>query len=99
MSIGPLAIALMVSFMSAITLLGISAEIYTRGTQFTMWYAGFAFGTPIVAYCYLPVFWELQTKSVFEVILDNTFLSTVHRKLALSVSFCVRKVDFPGIVQ
>lgn len=68
MNIIPLAIALMVSFMSAITLLGISAEVYTRGTQFTMFYVGFAFGTPIVAHFYLPVFWELQTKSVFEVI-------------------------------
>ena len=27
------------------------------------------------------------------------FLSAVHRKLALSVSFCVRKLDFPALVQ
>ena len=30
---------------------------------------------------------------------NNTFLSAVHRKLALSVSFCVRKVDFPALVR
>ena len=27
------------------------------------------------------------------------FLTVLHRKLALSVSFCVRKVDFPALVR
>ena len=30
---------------------------------------------------------------------ENKFLTTVHRKLALSVSFCVRKVDFPVLMR
>ena len=29
----------------------------------------------------------------------NVFLSAVHRKLALSVLFCVRKADFPALVR
>lgn len=68
MKIVPLAIALMVSFISAIALLGISAENYTHGTQFTVHLLGSLFGTPVVAYFYLPVFFELNTMSVFEVI-------------------------------
>ena len=30
---------------------------------------------------------------------EKTFLSAVHRKLALLMSFCVRKVDFPALVR
>ncbi|XP_033209430.1 putative sodium-dependent multivitamin transporter isoform X2 [Belonocnema kinseyi] len=95
MSIIPLAIALMVSFMSAITLLGISAEVYTRGTQFTMFYVGFAFGTPIVAHFYLPVFWELQTKSVFEY-LEKRFGST--SRMVASIANSLQLILYTGVV-
>lgn len=67
MGVVPLSIALMVSFMSAITVLGISAETYIHGTQVTLLYLGGFFGTPIVLYLYLPVFMELNTMSVYEV--------------------------------
>lgn len=67
MSVVPLAIALTVSFMSAITLLGISAETYTHGMKIVQLYLGGLFGTPIVLYLYLPVFAELNTMSVYEV--------------------------------
>lgn len=67
MSIVPLGIALMVSFVSAITVLGISAEIYAFGTQFVLHYAGIVLATIVVAYFYLPVFFELNTMSVYEV--------------------------------
>ncbi|XP_050591200.1 putative sodium-dependent multivitamin transporter [Bombus affinis] len=66
MGVVPLSIALMVSFMSAITVLGISAETYIHGTQVTLLYLGGFFGTPIVLYLYLPVFAELNTMSVYE---------------------------------
>lgn len=67
MKIVPLSIALAVSFVSAITVLGVSSENYVYGTQFTVIYLGFGIGTSIVMYLYLPVFFELQTMSVFEV--------------------------------
>lgn len=95
MSVGPLAIALTVSFMSAISFLGVSAEIYTRGTQFTMWYAGFAFGTPIVSYFYLPVFWELETKSVNEY-LEKRFGPTCRR--TASVANALQLILYTGVV-
>ncbi|XP_054011850.1 putative sodium-dependent multivitamin transporter [Hylaeus anthracinus] len=62
----PLSIALTVSFMSAITLLGISAETYSHGTQFILLYLGGFIGTPITIYFYLPVFSELKIVSVYE---------------------------------
>lgn len=68
MGVVPLAIALTVSFMSAITLLGISAESYARGTEIMLLYLGGLIGTPITIYFYLPVFAELRVMSVYEVI-------------------------------
>lgn len=67
MTVVPLAIALTVSFMSAITLLGISAETYTHGMKIVQLYLGGLLGTPIVLYLYLPVFAKLNTMSVYEV--------------------------------
>lgn len=59
---------MMVAFLSAISLLGLSGENYSYGVQFNLMYIGLIIGTPIVAYVYLPIFYELQTMSVFEVI-------------------------------
>jgi len=67
MSIAPVAVALVVSFMSAITLLGVSAENYTYGTQFVVINLSYLLGTPIVCYGYLPVFFKLQATSAYEV--------------------------------
>jgi len=67
MGITPVAIALMVSFMSAITLLGVSAENYTYGTQFVAVNLSYLLGTPIVCYGFLPVFFKLQATSAYEV--------------------------------
>ena len=67
MKIIPLSIALMVTFISAIALLGISAENYIYGTQFNVEFLGLIIATPVVLYLYLPVFFELKTMSIFEV--------------------------------
>ena len=67
MNIIPVAVALVVSFMSAITLLGVSAENYTYGTQFVVINLSYLLGTPIVCYGFLPVFFKLQATSAYEV--------------------------------
>lgn len=67
MSILPVGVALVVSFMSAITLLGVSAENYTYGTQFVVINVSYLIGTPIVCYGFLPVFFKLQATSAYEV--------------------------------
>lgn len=67
MHIMPVAFSLMASFMSAITILGVSSENYTYGVQFVV--INFAYGifTPVAAYLYLPVFFKLQATSAYEV--------------------------------
>lgn len=67
MHIAPVAFSLMASFMSTITLLGVSSENYTYGIQFVV--INFAYGlfTPVAAYLYLPVFFKLQATSAYEV--------------------------------
>lgn len=67
MGIFPVAVALVVSFMSAITLLGVSGENYTYGTQFVIINIAYLIGTPIICYGFLPVFYNLGSVSAYEV--------------------------------
>lgn len=63
----PVAFSLMASFMSAITLLGVSAEVYMYSTLFFIINFGYVIFTPIAAYLFLPVFFKLQATSAYEV--------------------------------
>jgi len=63
----PVAFSLMASFMSAITLFGVSSENYYHGTQFVAINLSYVLGTPIIAYIFLPVFFKLGNLSVYEV--------------------------------
>ncbi|GFU49477.1 putative sodium-dependent multivitamin transporter, partial [Nephila pilipes] len=83
MPLAPVAFSLMASFMSAIAFLGIPAENYLYGTQFVMINLGYAFGTPIAAFIFLPVFYRMQAASAFEY-LEKRFSKKV-RLLASSV--------------
>ena len=67
MSVFPVTLSLLASFMSAITLLGTPAEIYTFGTQYWMIWLGYCIMIPISVYIFIPVFYELKLTSVFEV--------------------------------
>lgn len=58
----------MATFMSAISLLGVSMENYQFGTLFLVMNLGYGLGTPIAAHLYLPVFFKLQATSAYEVI-------------------------------
>lgn len=63
----PVAFSLMASFMSAITLLGVSSEVYMYSTLFFIINFGYVIFTPIAAYLFLPVFFKLQATSAYEV--------------------------------
>jgi len=67
MSVLPVALSLLASFVSAILLLGTPAEIAVYGTQYWVIIVSFFFVIPITAYMFLPVFYRLQVTSVFEV--------------------------------
>ena len=67
MSVLPVALSLLASFVSAILLLGTPAEIAVYGSQYWVIIVSFFFVIPITAYMFLPVFYRLQVTSVFEV--------------------------------
>lgn len=67
MGVVTIAIGLMVSYLSAISLLGVSSEIYNYGTHYAVIIIGYLFATPIIAYFYLPVFFKLNSTSSFQV--------------------------------
>ncbi|XP_026675241.1 putative sodium-dependent multivitamin transporter isoform X2 [Ceratina calcarata] len=90
-----LAIALTVSFVSAITLLGISAENYAYGTQIMLLYLGGFIGTPITLFFYLPVFTELNVMSVYEY-LEKRFGVTA--RLVTSTANFLQLLLYTGVV-
>ena len=67
MSVLPVALSLLASFVSAILLLGTPAEIAIYGTQYWMICISFLFVIPLAAYIFIPVFYRLGLTSVFEV--------------------------------
>ena len=95
MSIIPVAFSLMASFMSAITLLGVSSENYTFGIQFIVINISYGIFTPVAAYLYLPVFFKLQATSAYEVIprfiidcIQIFFVSVLGKEIRESVKTC-----------
>ena len=62
------------SFMSAITLLGTPAEVYQYGTQYVVIGFSYLLVMPAAAYLYMPVFFDLQVISVYEVSSYNSSL-------------------------
>ncbi|XP_031830052.1 putative sodium-dependent multivitamin transporter [Nomia melanderi] len=95
MSIIPVGVALVVSFMSAITLLGVSAENYTYGTQFVVINISYLIGTPIVCYGFLPVFFKLQATSAYEY-LEKRF--GVKARLMASFVYWIQLLLYSGVV-
>ncbi|XP_076236183.1 putative sodium-dependent multivitamin transporter [Calliopsis andreniformis] len=95
MSIIPVGVALVVSFMSAITLLGVSAENYTYGTQFVVINISYLIGTPIVCYGFLPVFFKLQATSAYEY-LEKRF--GVKARMVASFVYWIQLLLYSGVV-
>jgi Na+/proline symporter len=63
----PIALSLLVTFQSGISLLGLPVEIYYYGTQIYLGIVGMAIGYTIVAVFIVPVLYPLQITSVYEV--------------------------------
>src|SRR5438309_81365 len=59
MGVFPVALSLLASFLSAITLLGLPAEIYTYGTQYWIQVITFPLIMFITSYFFIPVFYSL----------------------------------------
>uniref|UniRef100_A0A1I8PQL8 Sodium-dependent multivitamin transporter n=1 Tax=Stomoxys calcitrans TaxID=35570 RepID=A0A1I8PQL8_STOCA len=94
MPILPVAFSLMASFMSAITLLGVSAENYQFGTQFVLINISYVLATPAAAYLILPVFYRLKTASVYEYLQLRFGYAT---RLYASLAFSAQMILYMGI--
>ena len=70
-SVLPVAFSLMASFITAISMFGLSSEMYTRGTQFSVIIVAYIIATPIIGYVYLPVFFKLGNLSLYEVVVNH----------------------------
>ncbi|CAH1250792.1 SLC5A8 [Branchiostoma lanceolatum] len=68
MSIPPVAMSLLASFMSAIVVLSAPAEIYNYGTMYWMTCVTYVFMILVVGHFYLPVFFDLGATSAYEVL-------------------------------
>ena len=63
----PVALSLLASFMSAITILGVPSEIYIFGTQYWLIIASYLILFPSVALIFVPVFRAVDISSSYEV--------------------------------
>ncbi|XP_071451258.1 putative sodium-dependent multivitamin transporter [Hetaerina americana] len=95
LSVIPVGFSLMASFMSAVTILGVSMENYSYGTQFIVINFAYVVATPIAAYCFLPVFFKLQVTSVYEYLQMRFGLVT---RLLCSIAFSTQMILYMGIV-
>ncbi|KAI9589534.1 putative sodium-dependent multivitamin transporter [Glossina fuscipes] len=95
MPVMPVAFSLMASFMSAVTLLGVSMENYQYGTQFVIINLAYVLATPAAAYLILPVFYRLKTASVYEYLETRFGFAT---RLYASLAFSLQMILYMGIV-
>uniref|UniRef100_A0A336MMN9 CSON003951 protein n=1 Tax=Culicoides sonorensis TaxID=179676 RepID=A0A336MMN9_CULSO len=66
MQVFPVAMSLVASFISGISLLGTSTEIYVYGTQYCYIFIAIVLTGVVLHYVYLPVYHELQLTSTYE---------------------------------
>lgn len=95
MSFVPVAFSLLASFMSAITLMGVTTENYMYGTQFVVINLAYGIATPVAAYLFLPTFFNLQEYTVYQY-LEYRFGSST--RVVCSVTFTLMMVLYAGIV-
>ena len=67
LSVFPVTLSLLSSFISAITMLGTPAEMYRYNTMFWLISVGFIISATLSCQIFIPVFYNLGITSVFEV--------------------------------
>ncbi|KAK2576668.1 hypothetical protein KPH14_005329 [Odynerus spinipes] len=95
MSVIPVAIGLMASYLSAVSLLGVSSEIYVYGSQYAVINISYGIATAFVVYFYMPVFFELDATSAFEYLQKRFGTPT---RLLASVAFLLQLLLYTGVV-
>ncbi|GAB1602027.1 sodium-coupled monocarboxylate transporter 1-like [Argonauta hians] len=95
MSVFPVAMSLLVSFMSAITLLGAPAEIYNVNTMYVWMSVSYFIAIFLAAHVYVPIFYRLNITSIYEY-LELRFSKGV--RLIGSIIHCVLMMMYMAIV-
>ncbi|XP_020278317.1 putative sodium-dependent multivitamin transporter [Pseudomyrmex gracilis] len=95
MGILPLAIAMMASQISAITMLGMSGEAYIRGLFVMLLYTNGIFVVPLIALLYLPVYFELKVVSIYEY-LEKRF--GLYMRLLVSAANFIETMLLTGVM-
>ncbi|KFM59742.1 Sodium-coupled monocarboxylate transporter 1, partial [Stegodyphus mimosarum] len=95
MAILPVAFSLMASFLSAITVIGMPAEMYRFGLYLAYLNVGFAVGTVLSAYVSVPVFFEMQASTAYEY-LERRFGKCA--RTFCSLAFVVQMILYMSVV-
>lgn len=76
LKIVPVAISILVSFLSAILILGAPAEMYTKGTQYYLYVFGQMAAVVLATVLFVPLFYPLKLTSMYEVTSLNLLQAT-----------------------
>ncbi|KAH9489387.1 Sodium-coupled monocarboxylate transporter 1 [Bulinus truncatus] len=68
MSVLPVAVSIVVSFISAIVILGTPAEVYIKGTEYIISCIGICIGITGAALLFVPLLYPLKLTSVYEIV-------------------------------
>ncbi|KAG8182491.1 hypothetical protein JTE90_020407 [Oedothorax gibbosus] len=91
----PVTFSLMASFVSAITIIGIPAEMYRFGTNMAYLNFGVVIGVVLTTYLTLPVFFQLQNSSIYEYI-DRRFGK--YARTLTSIGFVLQAILYMAVV-
>lgn len=80
MQLIPVAISILVSFMSAILILGTPAEMYNEGTQYYLYLIGMILAVSLAALLFVPLLYPLKLTSSFEVCNNFNCLGISYRE-------------------
>eukprot|EP00118_Oscarella_pearsei_P012686 m.95500 g.95500 ORF g.95500 m.95500 type:complete len:618 (+) comp36852_c0_seq16:81-1934(+) len=91
----PIAMSLLASFMSAVSILGLPSEVYFYGIQYWMVILSYFIIMPLVVLVYIPVFHGLKLTSAYEY-LEKRFSLPI--RLLASVIFIFQTVLYSAVV-
>lgn len=85
LTIVPVAVSILVSFLSAILILGAPAEMYTKGTQYYLYLFGQMSAVVLATVLFVPLFYPLKLTSMYEYI-EMRFKSRAARLTATVIN-------------